>query len=53
VQRSNYDAMMEELTKRFVPVQIQAVQSSLFHERKQRPRESVDDYAQDLRRLFN
>lgn len=28
------------------------MQSSLFHERKQGPKESVDDYAQDLRRLF-
>ena len=49
-QRASYDLLVEEL--KFTPVQIQAVQSSLFHERRQKPRESVDDYAQDLRRLF-
>ncbi len=52
-QRSTYEALVGELTKRFMPVRIQAVQSSLFHERKQGPVESVDDYAQDLRRLLN
>ena len=29
------------------------MQSSIFHERKQRTNENVDDYAQDLRKLFN
>ena len=53
VQRSNYDALMEELTKWFVPVRIHVIQSSLFHQQKQVPRESVDDYAQGLRKLFN
>ena len=33
-------------------MQIQAVQSSLFHDRKQKPRETVDAYAQDLRQRF-
>ena len=51
--RSDYLALMEALHKRFTPVRIQVVQSSRFHERKQGPRESVDDYAQDLQRLFN
>ena len=44
---------MEELVKRFTPVRLQAVQNSQFHERKQKPKEPVDDYAQDLRRLFH
>ena len=52
-QRSSYATMMEELVKRFTPVRLQAVHSSQFHERKQKPQESVDDYAQDLRRLFH
>ena len=52
-QRSSYTTMMEELVKRFTPVRLQAVQSSQFHERKQKPQESVDDYAQDLCRLFH
>ena len=42
-----------ELVKRFTPVRLQAVQSSQFHERKPKPQESVDGYAQDLRRLFH
>ena len=52
VQRTSYQALTAELEKRFTPVQITAVQSSLFHDRRQKPKESVDEYAQDLRRLF-
>ena len=51
-QRSNYASLMTALKQRFTPIRIQAVQSSRFHERKQGPRETVDSYAQDLRRLF-
>ena len=43
---------MSELKKRFIPVRLQAVQSSLFHDRKQKSNESVDAYAQELRTLF-
>ena len=32
---------------------IQSVQSSRFHERRKGPKESVDDYAQDIQRLFH
>ena len=51
-QRSNYTTLTEALRQRFTPVRIQSVQSSRFHERKQSPTETVDNYAQDLRRLF-
>ena len=52
-KRRNYSALVAELTVRFTPVRIRAVQSSLFHNRKQQhPKETVDAYAQDLRRLF-
>ena len=44
--------MSAALVKRFTPVRIQAVQSSLFHERKQ-GEESVDSYAQALKVLFH
>ena len=47
-QRSSYATVMEELVKWFTPVRLQAVQSSQFHKWKQKPQESVDDYAQDL-----
>ena len=51
--RSSYVTTMEEPVKRFTPVRLQAVQCSQFHERKQKPQEPVDDYVQDLRRLFH
>ena len=41
-----------ELTTTFTPVHIRVVQSSQFHESRQKHGESVDDYAQELRRLF-
>jgi len=48
-QRRNYTTLVAELTKRFTPVRLKAVQSGLFHERKQKvPSESVNTYAQDL-----
>ena len=52
-QRSSYKELVAALRKRFTPIHIQSVQSSIFHERKQRATESVDDYAQDLRKLFH
>ena len=52
-QRSAYSAVMAALRNRFTPVRIQSVQSSRFHERRQRPGENVDSYAQDLRKLFH
>ena len=51
-ERSSYQGLAAALLKRFTPVRIQAVQISLFHDRKQREKESVDSYAQDLRVLF-
>ena len=52
-QRASYAEMAAALTKRFTPVRIQAVQCSLFHERRQKDGESVDSYAQALRVLFH
>ena len=43
---------MAALTERFKPVRIKSVLSGLFHERKQRVKESVEVYAQDLNRLY-
>ena len=50
-QRSNYDKMVAALRKRFTPVQLTAVQTQLFHSRRQGQKESVDDFAQELRKL--
>ena len=52
-QRSSYKELVAALCNRFTPVYIQSVQSSIFHERKQCTNENVDDYAQDLCKLFN
>ena len=51
-QRASYPALMEALLHRFTPVTIQSVQTCQFHERKQGTSESVDSFAQELRRLF-
>ena len=51
-QWNNYTILVSELKKRFTPVRLQAVQSSLFHDRKQKSNENVDAYAQELRTLF-
>ena len=50
---STYTTLVAELKKRSTPVYIGALQTSLFHDRKQSDAESVDTYAQDLRRLFH
>lgn len=51
-QRSDYKLLVAELKTRFTPVQLTAVQSQLFLDRHQGPMESVDTYAQELRKLF-
>ena len=51
-QRVSYSTLTAALRERFTPVKLQSVQSSKFQERKQLPHESVDNYAQDLRKLF-
>jgi len=51
-QRTDYNTLVAALKERFTPIQIQSVQSSKFHERKQLPAETVDSYAQDLKKLY-
>ena len=51
-QRSCYANLVEQSVQCFTPVRIGAVQRSLFHDRRQEEKESVDDYAQELRKLF-
>ena len=52
-QKSNYQLLVAELKKRFTPVQLTAVQTQLFHSRRQGMKESVDDFAQELRKLHS
>lgn len=51
-QRTSYEGLVLALSQRFKPVRIQAVQSGQFHSRKQGTSERVDEYAQDLSRLY-
>ena len=51
--RNNYQFLLTALKRRFTPVQLTAVQSQLFHNRLQGEKESVEQYVQDLRKLFN
>ena len=41
-QRSDYEKLTLELEKRFMPVRIPVVDTSMFHERKQQDKETVD-----------
>jgi hypothetical protein len=52
-KRHDYASLVSELKQRFTPVHLSAVQSSMFHNRKQGEEETVDNYAQDLPRLFH
>ena len=49
---TTYSALTYELSQRFTPVRIQALECSVFHERKQKSFQTVDEYAQELQRLF-
>ena len=51
-QRSDYHLLCEELKKQFTPVQLTAVQTQLFHDQRQNPQELVNDFAEDLKRLY-
>ena len=50
--KTSYESLTTELKKRFTPVRIQGVDTNLFHDRKQKPGETVDQYAQELRWLY-
>ena len=52
-QKADYDQLIGALKKRFTPVKLTALQTQMFHSRKQGASESVDDYAQELRKLHS
>ena len=51
-QRSNYRLLVDQLRKCFTPVQLTAIQSQRFHDRHQSAKEGVDEFVQDLMKLF-
>ena len=52
MQRSDYGLLIAELAKRFTPVRLLAIQTQVFHDRRQGPVETVDEFAQELRQLY-
>ena len=52
-QRSSYPFLVAALKKRFTPVKLTAIQTQMFHDRVQGAKESVDEFAQSLRKLFS
>ena len=52
-QRSSYRLLVEQSARRFTPVQIKSIQSQLFHDQQQKQKETVNEYAEALRKLFS
>ena len=52
-QKGSYSQQRVKLKERFRVVKLQEVQSTLFAEHHQREGKSVDDYGQDLKKLFH
>ena len=49
-QKNDYSPLVSE---HFTPEQLTAIQTQLFHSRRQEQKETVDDYAQELRKLHS
>ena len=52
-QRSNYKLLVEQLSKRFTPVELTVIQSQCFHDCRQTVKESVDEFAQELKKAYS
>ena len=53
MQWSDYRLLIAELGKRFTSVRLPAVQTQMFHERRQGPKETVDEFVQELCKLYS
>ena len=51
-EQESYETLKKVLKERYTPVHVQSVQSALYYGRRQGATESVDGYAQDLRKLY-
>ena len=51
--RSQYKCLVEAMKRRFTPVHLTAVQTQLFHARLQGEGETVEQFAQEIQKLFN
>lgn len=52
-QKNDYGKLVSALKKRFTPVKLTALQTQLFHSRRQGADDAVDDFAQKLSRLHS
>ena len=50
--RSNYDQLVAAMKRRFTPIRLTAVQAQLFHNRQQQEKETVDQFAQELQKIY-
>ena len=50
--RGKYILLVAAMKRRFMPIRLTAVQAQLFHNRQQQERETEDQFAQDLQKLF-
>ena len=50
--RSSYKDLVATLRRIFTPVRLTAIQAQIFHNRQQGPKETVDQFAQELQKLF-
>ena len=51
--RSKYTSLVAATKRRFTPIRLTAVQAQLFHNRQQQEKEAVDQFAQELQKLYN
>ena len=51
--RSNYRSQVAAMKRRFTPIRLTAIQAQHFHNRQQSEKETVDQFAQELRKLLH
>ena len=51
--RSKYSLLVAAMKRRFTPIRLTAVQAQLFHNRQQHEKETVDQFAQEIQKLYN
>ena len=50
---NDYTAVVAAMERRFTPILLTAVQAQLFHNRHQQENETVDQFSQELQKLYN
>ena len=50
---NDYTTVVAAMGRRFTPIRLTAVQAHLFHNRHQQENETVDQFKQELQKLYN